>query len=96
MANTSKEGVFKYSENFARMGSLVGVFIAELDDVECADGQEVYLGEVLGKHSEVSASINSETVKLVSSDPAIVALVREHGLESGVNPIASLGDEHEG
>jgi len=93
MDDERKFGVFKYSENFGRMGVLEGVFVAGLDEVTSAYGCEAYLGEVLGKHSEISASINSDTVKLVSDDQAIVALIKTHGLESGVNPVASLSDE---
>jgi hypothetical protein len=70
--------VYKYSENFGRMGQLDSVFVAEESDVARMMGKRVYLGEVLGKHSEVSATITGDTVKVVSDDQAIVEFFVDH------------------
>jgi hypothetical protein len=87
--------VYKYEESFRRMGELSGVFIAEDADVAKVRGKEVYLGEVLGKHSEVTATVNDETLTMISEDPAIVRFFEEH-LDGGIgtNPVAAYeGDE---
>jgi hypothetical protein len=80
-------GIYKYSENFRRMGGLSGIFTADADDVALAMGEDAYLGEVLGKHSEVTASITPETVKLVSDNPEFVALFDKHEMSTGTDPV---------
>lgn len=86
-------GIYRYVEDFGRMGHLSGVFIAEHADVEAAMGKTAYLGEVLGKHSDVHAEISADTVKLVTADPVIMEMFASLGLRTGVNPIAALEDE---
>lgn len=89
--------VYKYAQYFGRMGSLSGVFIAEDTDVAKVRGKRVYLGEVLGKHSEVSATVDDKTLTMVSEDPAIVAFFGEHlGGGTGTNPIAAYLESDEG
>jgi hypothetical protein len=85
-------GVYRYSESFGRMGDLSGVFVAEAADVAAAMGKEAYLGEVLGKHSEVTATIDEDTVTLVTVDSLAVEVVRSLGLSTGTNPIQALAD----
>jgi hypothetical protein len=80
--------VYKYYEDFRRMGNLTGLFLADEDDVAAAQDQEVYLGEVLGKHSEVIGTIDSRTVVLASEDPAVIFFVDAHlGGSMGINII---------
>lgn len=85
--------VYKYSQYFGRMGGLSGVFVADDTDVDKVRGKRVYLGEVLGKHSEVSATVDDKTLTAVSEDPAIIAFFGEH-LDGGVgtNPVAAYLD----
>ena len=85
----SIKGVYKYRESFGRMGDLEGVFVATRSEVADAMGKETYLGEVLGKHSEVSASVNGDTVKLLTEAVEAVDLVEKYGLANGVNPLSS-------
>lgn len=89
----STRGIYRYAEDFGRMGHLTGVFIADHTEVEAAMGKDACLGEVLGKHSDVTAEISEETVKLVTADPAMVEMFATLGLSTGMNPIATLEDE---
>lgn len=73
--------VYIYKESFRRMGDLSSVFVA--DDREAdpaiAAGKVVYLGEVLGKHSNIFATMNSTTTKKVTTDSEVVGFVNHHG-----------------
>ena len=75
----SRAKVYKYSEGFGRMGNLEGVFVASAKDIaRLRRAGQVYLGEVLGKHSEVVATINDETVRELTDAPAVVSFLNEH------------------
>lgn len=84
--------VYRYMEDFGRMGTLEGIFVAEKRDVQAAMGKTVALGEVLGKHSEIDAEISEDTVTLITDDPGVVGVVEEYGLISGMNPLEFLDD----
>jgi hypothetical protein len=80
--------LYKYSESFGRMGTLEGVFTAEEADVEKLQGQRVYFGEALGKHSEITGKITAETVTVIEkATPEFVALFDELGLVTGYDPV---------
>jgi hypothetical protein len=85
--------VYRYDEDFGRMGRLTGVFIANRSDVAMAMGRHAFLGEMLGKHSEIWAEITKQTVTMISEDPAIVDTIQRLNLSTGVNPIAALGED---
>lgn len=79
-------GIYKYSESFGRMGTLESVFIADSEDMNKLWGKRIYLGDVLGKHSEVVTDrISPDICVLVSDDPEHVKLVCELGLSCGIN-----------
>lgn len=88
--------VYAYHQDFGRIGSLSGLFTADEEDVETAMGQEVYLDEVLGKHSEVEGSIDDSTVVLASEDPTVITFVSDAlGGGIGVNIIQCWKDKEE-
>lgn len=51
------KAIYKLNADYGRNGNLTGVFIAEKEHVAVLleNKIEVYFGEVLGKHSEISA-----------------------------------------
>jgi hypothetical protein len=73
--------LYKWSMDYGRAGSLDGLFA--LDEIEqaelqklIADKTEIYFGEVLGKHSEVVASLDAEDFTEVPLEhDAILALI---------------------
>lgn len=88
--------IYKYSESFRRMGRLEGVFVADSDIVESMLGKEVYIGEALGKHSEVTASISTETITPISDDASIVDFFEKHLNGScGTNPVSAYDEQEE-
>jgi hypothetical protein len=92
---SNDKAVYKYSEEFGRMGSLSGVFVAEKSAVASAMGKEVYFGEALGKHSEIIGRLGEDTIKMASDDPAVVKVVLELDLETGTNPFDYMEEEEE-
>lgn len=82
--------LYRFKESFGRMGDLEGVFVAREEDVEALMGEEIYFGEVLGKHSEISLVIEPHHIKVVSDEaPFIEKLTQIFGGStiSGVNPL---------
>lgn len=54
--------LYRYHEDFGRMGCLDGVFIADDADLSWFMGADVWVDDVLGKHSEIRVSFNESTV----------------------------------
>lgn len=82
------KGIYKLNIDLRRHGSLEGTFIAEKEHVKVLIESkiEVYFGEVLGKHSDISGSIEDVDLKLVSDSPEAIKIVEELGLQTGYNP----------
>lgn len=55
--------LYRYQQDYGRMGALDGVFIADENDVKWFMGAEVWVDDVLGKHSEVTVAFNLNTIK---------------------------------
>jgi len=81
-----------------RMGSLNGLFVCSQDEYEDLIGQEVYFGEVLGKHSEIYGTLEEDHLRIVSDDQdKIDWLVELLGCSiSGFNPMEYLREDEEG
>jgi hypothetical protein len=92
--NRNMKKLFRYREDFGRMGDLHGVFVAEEADVDKAMGTEVYFGEVLGKHSEIVGSISSNTITVLTDDQDFIAKAEGYGVASaGFNPLDYVEQE---
>jgi hypothetical protein len=83
-----KKGIYKFSLDCGRMGDLQGVFIATDQQVKklISSKIEVYFGEILGKHSEVSSSIEKKHIKLLTDDINAIDVVEKYDLSNGINP----------
>lgn len=88
--------IYEFFWDCGRMGDLEGIFIAEEKDVKEAIGEEVYFGEVLGKHSEIYGVLNEKDLKIKSKDQDFIKKFEEiipNGI--GFNPIAALREADE-
>lgn len=81
--------LYRYYEDFGRMGSLEGMFLATEEEHEHFMGKEAYESDILGKHSEVHLQFNEETVEEVKlSETTIEEMFEVFGSHiSGINPI---------
>lgn len=65
-----------------------GLFIAEESAVKAAIGQEIYLGEIEGKHSEVYGPLEETDLNVVTDDPAFIAQFEKLFPSGfGINPL---------
>lgn len=89
------KAVYKLHFDCGRMGELTGLFIADTEAVNklIESGEEVYFGEVLGKHSEVCGPIEQADITLVSTEESVIKAIEEHGLENGFNPFDYIDNE---
>ena len=94
------KAIYKFYWDCGSKGDISGIFVAEESVVEAAIGKEVYLGEVLGKHSEVYGTLDREALELKSDDPVFVEQfikIIGDGCISGYNPLDYIeqGEEDE-
>lgn len=89
------KGLYKFEEDFGRMGELEGLFIAEVDKVdELIESEvEVHFGEVLGKHSDVSVIMSDDNLTLVTTEENVIKVIEDYNLENGYNPFNYIYDE---
>lgn len=89
--------LYSFYVDCGRQGSLDGLFIATQEEVDKAIGQEMYFGEVLGKHSDVQGTLEAHEITLVSSDQDKVEWLL--GLlgtcVSGFNPLEYISQDDE-
>lgn len=62
----------KFSEDFGRHGELEGLFVCDQEDYDFALGKTVYLGDCLGKHSNVEVELTKENLVIQDVDQAFI------------------------
>ncbi len=89
-------GLFKLHIPMKRSSDLEGVFIAPKSYIDyiIKNAIVIYWGEIAGKHSEVYGSIKSEEITLITDDPAIIKIVFDYNLQSGLNPLDYLEEDY--
>lgn len=75
--------LWKFHWDYGRSGDVRGLFKATQEEIDKAIGNEVYFGEILGKHSEVYGVLEECDLTLVSDNPVEVNVASE----SGYNPL---------
>lgn len=90
-------GLYRYIENFGGSGTVEGLFIVDSIDVAKAVGKEIYLGEVLGKHSDVVTYLPEESIELITEEQKFIADLRllfdDDETISGINPIEYASEQ---
>lgn len=81
--------LYSFKFDCGRMGDVTGLFVADEKDTKKSIGQEVYLGEVLGKHSEIRGPLAEGEITMESEDVDLInKLVSIFGENiSGYNPL---------
>lgn len=90
---TSDEAIYRFYWDCGRMGFVDGLFCASKSEIADLMGTEIYLGEVLGKHSEVFGTIEPKDITLISDDVTLVAMFKQHKMSNGYNPLHYINDE---
>lgn len=78
--------LYKFEVDCGRMGCLSGIFVRDEDDVKNLLGQEVYFGEVLGKHSEIACEMKPSMFTATSKDQEFIRQFEVLDCETGCNP----------
>lgn len=84
------KGIYEFYWDCGRMGEVSGTFIANKADVAKIIGKDIYFGEILGKHSEVSGRIDAEDIVLKTDDRGFISMFEEimgEGWSTGINPL---------
>jgi hypothetical protein len=81
--------LWKFHWDCGRQGDVEGLFIATEGEIKESIGKEVYLGEILGKHSEVYGTLEEKDVKKIDVEPDVVLKLIPHlgTTWSGYNPL---------
>lgn len=88
--------IYKFFWDCNRQGSVSGVFLAEPKTVAEAIGKQVYFGEILGKHSEVSGTLDAEDVKALDVPDEFVKEFEKHFPDGfGYNPLDYMAEDEE-
>ena len=86
--------LYRFFRDYGRMGYLSGAFIATEEEISGIIGKKVYFGEVLGKHSEVVATMREGDFTLVHTSEEFVQEWENIGtLGGGINPFDYLESE---
>ena len=80
----------EFNEDYGRMGELSGVFLTTKKALEEAKGQDVHLGEVLGKHSHIEALLSDDNLEIVCEDQKFLEQLKMllgRNFQAGINPL---------
>jgi len=90
--------LYQFFWDCGRMGDLDGLFVAKDIEVQSALGKSVCFGEVLGKHSEVSGTLDDADITVVSEDQEkiewLVSVIGSPNI-SGFNPLDYINEDEE-
>ena len=94
----TKKVLVSFYYDCGRMGFVDGLFVTDINSLEEVYGKEVYLGDVLGKHSEVYVDCYKECFKILSEDQEKIkwlvdTVMTGSNTLSGYNPIEYYKDQ---
>lgn len=83
--------LYSFYWDCGRMGDLEGLFVADSDEITKIINKEISFGEVLGKHSEISGTLEEEDLVVLSEDQEkiewLLSLLDGGNTISGYNPL---------
>lgn len=85
---------YRFFRDYGRMGYLSSAFVATEEEISGIIGKKVYFGDVLGKHSNVVATMREEDFTLVNtSEQFIQEWEKIEYLGGRMNPFDYLEEE---
>lgn len=90
--------IYKFHFDCGRQGILTGLFIEDSERLQklVDSGEEVYFGEVLGKHSEIYGPITSDDYTEVTNNPDVLKIFDEYSLTTMDSPVVTYLDNRDG
>lgn len=93
---SDKKLLVNFHIDCGRMGELDGLFVTTQDALNAAYGKTFYMGDVLGKHSEISEELDPSHITVLDADDDFIekftAIV---GRDIGVNPLDYIEETEE-
>ena len=81
-----------------RMGEVEGLFVCTEEEYNDLIGEDVYFGEILGKHSEVYGTVTEEDLTIISDDQEkinwLVEVIGDIDI-SGYNPLNYVREDED-
>lgn len=87
--------LYKMHADCGRMGDLYATFVSTPEQINNLIGTEVYFGEVLGKHSDITVTMKPEHFTVLTQDQNFINKFMEYGLESGHVPFYYIEETEE-
>ena len=85
--------LYKFHWDCGRNGDVEGIFIEDEEVVKKYIGKHVYLGEALGKHSDVNGTLDEGDIKVLTDDQEFINKCSEYGIgRMGYKPIHYIMD----
>ena len=86
---SNEKYLWKFYWNCGRDGNVRGLFIASEEEINENLNKDIYFGEILGKHSEVSGTLGEEDLTKMDLDSETVEKVTKvlGSTWSGYNPL---------
>lgn len=83
------EKLYKFNWDCGRMGEVEGIFIASEKEIKEKIGEEVYFGEILGKHSDVFGVLDKKDLQEIKLSENTLKEIKEvlGTTISGYNPL---------
>ena len=82
-------GLYQYNFSF-RGGELQGTFTCDKEIISQLYGKNIYFGEVLGKHSELSIDFDEADFELLTDDQEFISKYELLVGDTGYNPFDYL------
>ena len=89
------KGIYRFGLDYGRMGEIDAVFVVDSDDIKKIDGETIYFGEILGKHSDVECEVSAEHFELISDKPEEVEMFERLQLQCGHSPFDHWDQEED-
>jgi len=90
-----EKAIYKLLISIPRHGTISGIFVIEKKYMKklLEEKIEIYLGEVLGKHSEVYVTVEEDEIVEITDDVTVVEIFENYNLYSGINPFEYVSND---
>lgn len=86
--------LYGYNLHF-RGGCIEGVFVSNDEEMKRIYGKELYLGEVLGKHSELTINLDAEDFTVLSEDQEFIEKFEQYVGSIGYVPFDYMPEQED-
>lgn len=90
-------GIYKFEADEGRSGTISGIFLATEEEIQTIKNTRIFLGECLGKHSEVYYEPGEleDCIHLVTTDAVAIETFSKYNLHSGYDLTNYLYEDEE-